>query len=394
MAHRTFEKASEKLLSVLAQESGARILDELASRSRESGHDLHALLLKTLTHLTYSENEARSILRSTLEHRDFLRAKLGRQVDTRVALFDLLISVERRLVNPKIIDLGTFERIERSAVTDYLTGLFNRSHFDARLQNEVRRAKRYGQRLSLLLLDLDDFKKINDERGHLVGDRVLRDVGRLIVGGIRDIDIAARYGGEEFAVILPETPRSGAFVVAERIRREMERRFRRRGSLARATLSGGMACFPEDADTPEGLIAKADKALYRAKETGKNLIALYFEEKRRAERVDLDERRLRAELMGSGESGRVKCSGRLKNLSEGGALVELSEPVPVGSALHVSFSLGVHQAFRLPSTVVRLEAFAANGRRRRFEAGLRFQRRIRSLLPQLARLARQRATAG
>jgi diguanylate cyclase (GGDEF)-like protein len=264
-----------------------------------------------------------------------MQAALGRKVATRVALFDLLVNVQRRVLNPKIIELPVFEKIERSAVTDHLTGASNRSYLDSRLEREIRRARRYGQHLSVLLMDLDDFKQINDTRGHLVGDRVLREVGRLITGTVRDVDIAARYGGEEFAVVLPETRRMGALVVSERIREAVEKYFRRRGEFDRAirlTLSGGLACYPEDAEDPSTLMARADRALYRAKNEGKNRIVVYFEEKRRAERVAVEERRLKASLRGEVSSGPLRQTGKVKNISEGGILVEIGEEVPLGSA--------------------------------------------------------------
>ncbi len=394
---RATDKSSGKLLAVLAKSTGQGAVEILDSLSRATSQAAASSLLQLLTHMTFPEPEAREIVLAAFQHRDFLREKLGRDVGVRVALFDLMVGVERKLPNPKIIDLPTFERIERSATTDHLTNLYNRSHFEERLHREMRRAERFDQHLALVILDIDDFKAVNDGRGHLVGDAVLREVGRLIVESVRDIDIAARYGGEEFTVILPETRRNGAFIVAERIRSEMESHFRRRGALGRAlkaTLSGGLACFPEDAEGPEGLIARADEALYRAKKSGKNLIAVYFEEKRRDERITIEERKLKAILLEGGRGGAVRHSGLLKNVSEGGLLLELSRPVPVGREMQVSFSLGVQPAYRFPCTVVRLDEHGSNGGRRRFEAGLRFQRRARILQPQLTRLARRQAAVG
>ena len=397
MAGRASDRIAEKLLGILDEAGPGAVEGVLDALAREGGESGHATLIRALTHMSLGEGEARSVVEAALRHREEIRLRLGRDVGARVALFDYLVGVARRITDPKIIDIGTFERIERSAAMDGLTSLYNRASFDARLQIEIRRARRYGQHLSLLLLDLDAFKTINDTRGHLVGDRVLRETGRLIVERIRDIDIAARYGGEEFAVILPETRRNGAYVVAERVRSEMERRFRKRGALdraVRATLSGGLACYPEDAEDPDGLIARADEALYRAKQAGKNLIKMFFEEKRRDERVEVEERGLRAVLQGHAPAGALRRSGRVRNISEGGILVEISEPVPVGSRLQVSFSLGRDEDFTLPSTVVRIEEKGTNGKRRRFAAGLRFQKRARNLQPRLHRLARRQAAAG
>jgi diguanylate cyclase (GGDEF)-like protein len=394
---RATDRLNERLLACLHLASWQDALDRLDLLANESGEPTGSALLKLLTNTVLGEDEARQLLVSAYRHRDLLQEKLGRKVDVRVSLFDLLVSVERRISNPKIIEMSVFDRIEHSAIYDHLTGVYNRSYFESRLSHEIRRARRYSQHLSLLILDLDDFKAINDTRGHPVGDAVLREVGKLVVDNIRDIDIASRYGGEEFAVILPETPRIGAFIVAERIRAQMQRNYRRKGNLDRAlhaTLSGGLACFPEDADGPEGLVARSDEALYRSKNSGKNQITIYYEEKRKDERVVIDERKMRATLRDASGSRGVRHLAVVKNISEGGLLVELTEPIPVGRELEVTFSLGLRDTYKLSSQVVRLCEFGVNGKRRKFEAGLRFQRRVKQLQPQLHRLARRHAAAG
>jgi diguanylate cyclase (GGDEF)-like protein len=378
-------------------------LAALYEMSDDSGEPAPTALIRRLTHLEYTLDEARALLLSAVRHRSEMEAALGRPVGARVALFDLLISVQRKVFSPKLIELPLFESIQRSAITDHLTGLSNRSYLESRLESEIRRARRYGEHLSVLLLDLDDFKAINDTRGHVTGDRVLTEVGGIVQRSVRDVDIAARFGGEEFLVVLPETPRIGALVVAERVRENVEKHFRRRhdnGKAIKLTLSGGLACYPEDAEDPSTLISRADSALYRAKRHGKNSIEVFFQEKRRAERIGVHEQRVKAMLRGEVGNGPVRRSGTVKNISEGGLLVEIAEPVPVGSRVQVSFSLGSSDAYSFPSTVVRIEerepgGEAGAGRRsRRFEAGLRFQRRARVLQPALDKLARQQLAAG
>ncbi|MCX5680251.1 MAG: sensor domain-containing diguanylate cyclase [Candidatus Omnitrophica bacterium] len=115
-----------------------------------------------------------------------------------------------------------YETVEKMAVTDSLTGHYVRRYFAERLDEELGRSARQGLKFSFLMLDIDDFKKINDTYGHLVGDVVLKDIGHIIKDDIREIDLACRYGGEEFAVMLPETSKEGAFIVAERIRKRVE----------------------------------------------------------------------------------------------------------------------------------------------------------------------------
>jgi len=203
-----------------------------------------------------------------------------------------------------------YRRVQDQAITDGLTGLFNHRYFYERLEQEIARARRYGTPVSLLMIDLDDFKAFNDRHGHLAGDAVLREIAKVLGSELRaKVDIAARYGGEEFAVILPNTPmvavletqmemdlagklakagdadappapghRHGAEEVAERIcRRVGATHFT--GSdgkrLTRLTVSIGVAVFPHRTSSPEDLVGTADAALYKAKRAGKDRVESY-----------------------------------------------------------------------------------------------------------------------
>jgi len=160
-------------------------------------------------------------------------------------------------------------------VTDELTGLSNQRRFRELMAKEDERAHRFGHDLSLLILDIDDFKQVNDTHGHLRGDDVLRMVGRVLSQESRGIDEPARYGGEEFAVALPETGLAGAVELAERIRAriESERVTGVDGQAAlRVTASVGAASMPVSAADTRDLIAAADAALYEAKRSGKNRV--------------------------------------------------------------------------------------------------------------------------
>jgi diguanylate cyclase (GGDEF)-like protein len=186
-------------------------------------------------------------------------------------------------------------QLRELVVKDGLTTLYNRRYFFYRLNSEIQRAKRYGRTLSLLLLDVDDFKKFNDRHGHLAGDELLRGLSAWMTGVIRrsdtkpsyEVDIACRYGGEEFAVILPEAASAQGAVAAERIRTSIEtrgavvvaERIRQRIEQSRlegigATVSIGVSSYPEHGADPDALIRSADDALYRAKASGKNRVAV------------------------------------------------------------------------------------------------------------------------
>jgi len=165
--------------------------------------------------------------------------------------------------------------LERLLTLDEKTGLHNFREFRRKLREEWFRAERYGMPLSLVLLDIDDFKKFNDTWGHPAGDRALREFATLVAGGARVTDTAARYGGEEFAVVLPHTELDMALRVAERIRAAVEDfLFGVEGGTTRITVSAGVATYPgsADVDSVDTLVRVADKALYEAKRTGKNRV--------------------------------------------------------------------------------------------------------------------------
>jgi diguanylate cyclase (GGDEF)-like protein len=169
-----------------------------------------------------------------------------------------------------------FQKTEQLTITDDLTRLFNSRYLNVYIGREIKRCKRHGIPLSVIFLDLDGFKRVNDQYGHLAGSRTLSEVGGILAQAVRESDILARYGGDEFVVVLPETPPSGAMVIAERIRRAIETHcfLEAQGLQARISASFGIAAYPDHALTPEGLIQKADQAMYRVKERNKNGIEL------------------------------------------------------------------------------------------------------------------------
>ena len=204
---------------------GGGLLSRLRSLRRIEKASTCAALLQLLTHLSLTEADAERLLGEILDHREQLTARLKRDPGLQVSALDFLSNFRRLLDNPTVVEFDELERTRISAFTDSLTHLYNRRFFQSSLDLEVRRSHRYGLEMSLLMLDLDGFKPVNDRYGHLPGDRVIERSGGIIRSSIRDSDVACRFGGEEFAVILPETGRIGAFAVAERIRAEVERSF-------------------------------------------------------------------------------------------------------------------------------------------------------------------------
>lgn len=169
--------------------------------------------------------------------------------------------------------------LERENITDPVLGIHNRRYLERRLATEVARASRYGMTLSVLLIDIDHFKRINDTYGHPVGDVVLRGLAQLIVNTVRTTDIVARYGGEEIMVITPSTPVKTAAQLAERLRKAVEEAplaipadMYRDLDKMRITVSIGVACFGRQAVDMKELIQNADKAMYQAKREGRNRV--------------------------------------------------------------------------------------------------------------------------
>lgn len=163
--------------------------------------------------------------------------------------------------------------LRRLALTDALTGVSNHRYFWERMEAELSRAQRYGRPLSLIFCDIDNFKKFNDERGHRVGDEVLRKVAQTLDRARRSMDIVARYGGEEFAVILPECSRPAAADIARRFLSIVK-------DSEGISLSAGVASYPDDAKSSTELVDRADRALLKAKATGKGKVLTILEVER------------------------------------------------------------------------------------------------------------------
>jgi len=189
------------------------------------------------------------------------------------------IALLRQLADALAIAVGNaqaFERTRRLTFTDDLTALYNSRFMALYLDRELKRCRRTRSPLSVLFMDLDGFKNVNDTYGHLAGSRTLVEVGEVLEQTVRDADILIRYGGDEFVILFPETSLSGGLVIAERIRQVIEAtKFLTSQNLeARISASIGIAAYPETADDVRGLISSADRAMYQAKTLGKDRVVV------------------------------------------------------------------------------------------------------------------------
>ena len=231
-------------------------------------------LMFRLTHEIYIEEKASELWHRIVEHRANIKKRLDRDVGMLVAALDYLSNISGDISNPKIMDDVRIEEAANMATRDSLTGLYLRGVFDFTLERMVIEHRRYTRPLSILLLDVDEFKQINDKYGHQTGDDTLHSIGAIVLNGIRKADFPARYGGDEMAIIFPETLIDQAIIMADRLRVDVHKCFAGRGSDI--TVSIGMSCIREpDIITALELVRRADKALYKAKRIGKDKVVQF-----------------------------------------------------------------------------------------------------------------------
>lgn len=270
-------------------ELGAREVKEVTqSKGVSQMRVMHAFVvdescLKCHAHQDYKVGDIRGGISATIplkplfdiEARDIRNASISHGV---IWLFGLLGIGAYHVVRRREIErIARQQKLEYQASTDALTGLANRHAFTARAEQELARAKRYGGELSLLMVDIDFFKKVNDTYGHQVGDSVLKELADIFSRTLRDIDFAARFGGEEFVILLPGINAENALKTAERLRVLVSdaRISLQQGGVVKITVSIGVASYSAAANNSiEKLIHEADKALYEAKKTGRNKVCM------------------------------------------------------------------------------------------------------------------------
>jgi diguanylate cyclase (GGDEF)-like protein len=343
----------EQLLEIFEKfaDDDIRLIEELHALIKQEGKEVYSLIFQILTNLDLPQAAAEKYWHEIISHSKTLSSAMGRAVNLRTVICDYFCSINKSLHNPKIIEIPAFEKTTRSLTLDNLTGLLNRSTFDEALKRETSRAKRHDSNLTLLFLDLDNFKHINDTLGHLAGDEVLRKVARLIMTEKRSEDIAARYGGEEITVLLPETNKADGWLIGERIRKTIEEtEISFEGTSLKITLSGGLASFPIDANDDLTLLKHADLAMYRAKSFGKNNISFYSMDKRRNVRMEYS---TAVEIQELGIHNKPVFSAMTKSLSISGILVESREHIDEGAKIQLNMSLNEADPLLIVGTVVR-----------------------------------------
>ncbi|MBV5306673.1 MAG: GGDEF domain-containing protein [Desulfobulbaceae bacterium] len=236
---------------------------------RSRGLRFFSDLLYSISHQFFSPEVAEDLWTEVLQHKIHLSTVLGRNVRTVVAALDYLSNITGNMHFPTLVGEAVIEEIVGLSLRDGLTGLFNHTYFFQQIDLEVRRAVRYGVDVSLMLIDIDDFKTVNDTYGHQHGDTILAAMGKTLLSVARDSDICCRYGGDEFSVILPLTDVHEAGEIAERIKAEMADYM---PAGQKVTVSIGVASFGKTIRTYRDLVERADAALYEVKRNGKNRV--------------------------------------------------------------------------------------------------------------------------
>lgn len=277
---RQLEEQGIDLIEILGQDrhlDSPADLQEIISHLSRSGESLYSELLYYLTYRRFPPEEGEDHWKGIMEHKRRMQDALGRDVAFRVAALDYLTTEAGVLCGAHLIARPEFESILSHVNVDEVSGVYSRRYLNTQLTRELSRARRYGNSLSMLLIDLDGFKGVNDQLGHLEGDTLLRKVGRLLRDTTRQADSVCRFGGDEFAVLLPETTAPEAYRTAERVSKAVATLTvpSENGEAGPLTLSIGGATFPVDCEEAEELLALADQMCLDAKRAGKNCVRLY-----------------------------------------------------------------------------------------------------------------------
>lgn len=327
--------------------------------------DACKIILHHLVQLTFSRDDACRHWDAIVNHAETLQNSLNRKVGLATAACDYFCTVQPSLNNPKLIEFKRYEETLKSAYQDFLTGLLSRRAFQNVFDQEMSRAQRHKHCTTLIFFDLDNFKEINDLHGHLAGDKVLMQVGQILLNSKRKEDIACRFGGDEFLMLLPETNKFMGLLVGKKILDQLNAMVVQHGEEEISiTCSGGLASFPLDCRNGEELLLCADRALYQAKSRGKHELNLFAEEKRIFTRIHFEQDITIRQVGNNNEENTSKS----KNISECGILISSSNSYLIGTLLELTIPIRKGSVLTLTGSVVRVEQFDTN----LFDIGLSF----------------------
>ncbi|HCW44439.1 MAG TPA: hypothetical protein DGU45_03895 [Planctomycetes bacterium] len=272
-----FRELEEQGIDILAILAGDRYIDDVQLEAITQnlgplGQDYHVDLIELITHERHDPERSRDLWKGICQHKREMEQSLGRKVGVRVAAADYLIHDRQVLDAPRLVSRGLMERLVSQVSRDPLTRLHNRRHLDEILRREIHRVRRYGGRFTVLLVDLDHFKEVNDCHGHVAGDTVLQEVSVRLERAVRETDTVGRWGGDEWLLILPETVPEDARVLSRRLRSDVREKAVTLGDSTELsmTVSVGIAGYPESGRTIQDLLGKASEELRKAKSSGRD----------------------------------------------------------------------------------------------------------------------------
>ncbi len=336
-----------------------KLLSQLNVIVREYGNIACQIIFKVLADLHLDRDVAFNHWVQVNRHSLWLNKQVGRPLALVATLCDYFSNQKHKLISkPKLTTLEHFDSLVNHSTIDRLTGLFNRNCFNDMLTHLLALTQREDTELSLVFLDLDDFKLVNDTYGHQMGDMVLHKFGGILSGSIRKSDIALRYGGEEFVILMPNTNQKDALMLSNRIRLKVKNMpFIQNDTKLHISISGGLAVYPTHAKTADELIYSADSALYRAKGAGKNNIKIFKNESRHYLRVPLVTNIKIKEINFDGATiQKAIC----QDICFGGILFETSQHYHVRDSIQIAIDFNDDNPILIFGSVVRVEQITDN----------------------------------
>ena len=333
---------------------------------KENKKETCKIILHHLVQLHFTQDSACKHWNAIVRHAEKMQHSLDRTVGLTTAACDYFSNVLPLLNNPKLIEFARFEETLKSVHLDFLTGLLSRGAFQNLFEQEISRAKRHKHNCTLIFLDLDKFKQINDNYGHLAGDEVLKQVAAIILKSKRKEDIACRFGGDEFVLLLPETNKFMGLRVGKKLLSQINKlTVPYNNKNIPVACSGGLASFPLDSKEGQELLNCADRALYQSKSKGKHTLNLFCEEKRAFTRIEFE----RTVLIEHLDTHEVTNNNISKDISEGGILISCSTRYDIGARLEIQVPLKKQgKSLTITGSVVRVEQFNT----RLYDIGLSF----------------------